>query len=530
MADISSTNNSNQKFSSSTCCTSLELSDQHDDQDSTNDSRLHFVEDFVDRRIDHDHDENDVAYEMALQKRTVLMKRRQQRYLVTAALLLVVSLLLGFLALFFRKKPTIIMPFSSSLWMETTLPSSGRLISSVSLSEDGLVAASADGIGLLVWQQRQRPGAGCEAHEDHTMAAQWVALSGDGQLLALATPVHNGTHLRVTSSTNILNNEEPIASYYYPNTYVITDLALDRNGTTLAVGYGRNGTTIAEYDMGGVDLYNRRYYDDETPDPDHQKQQFPTNFQSDNGGMRVQINADGTRAVHSTEHSPYDRSASLLYQDYLDMGNWYGIQELFRLGNTSACDNVTSDVGISSDGSIVVVALLCGQKKKEKQGGTTTKVYVYTYREVGGLYPENWTPLTDQPLTRSLAVDTHRRYSYHHNHKMVPFSIALSGDASTLVLATPDVLEVLQWNWNSSNSSSSSSSDNSSLAVVDAPYWQTLNQWKEDNGNGGVEYLPALSSDGSRLFLARNDVAGGTGSLRYLDLWAKRNDTDRGYC
>jgi hypothetical protein len=533
-----STNNNNQKFTSSTY-TSLELSEHDDHVDSKNDSGL-FAEDFVDQRIDHDPDEDadDVAYEMALQKRAVLMKRRQQRHLVTAALLLlVVSLLLGFFVttLFFRKKPTI-MQFSSSLWIETTLPSSGRRILSVSISEDGLVAAAADGNALLVWQQH--PGGGmCESLEAPTIAAQWVALSGDGQLIAMATPVHNGTHLRVTSTTNMPSwNEEPIASYYCPNKYVITDLALDRNGTTLAVGYGMDWTAVAEYDMGdgrawkwthsrpsGVDLYDRRY-DDETPDPDHYKeaqQQFDTEFQGDNFGTRVQINADGTRVMQSTEHSPYDRSASLLYKD-LDMDTWYGIEELFRFGNTSACDDVASDVGISSDGSIVVIALLCGQKKKKKQVATTTKLYVYTYRgEVGD--PDRWTPLTDQPLTRSLPVDTRR---YHHHHKMVPFSIALSGDASTLVLATPDVLEVLQWN---RNSSSSSSGDNRSLAVADVPYyWETLNEWK-DNSNG-VEYLPALSSDGSRLFLARNDVASGTGSLRYLDLWTKRNDTDRGFC
>jgi hypothetical protein len=76
-------------------------------------------------------------------------------------------------------------------------------------------------------------------------------------------------------------------------------------------------------------------------------------------------------------------------------------------------------------------------------------------------------------------VDTRR---YHHNHKMVPFSIALSGDASTLVLATPNVLEVLQWNSISSSSSSG-----------DAPYWQTLNRW-QDNSNG-----PATAVDCSWL-------------------------------
>jgi hypothetical protein len=66
----------------------------------------------------------------------------------------------------------------------------------------------------------------------------------------------------------------------------------------------------------------------------------------------------------------YDRSASLLYKD-LVMESWYGMLELFRLGNTSACDDTTTDVGISSDGSIVVIAILCGQNNLKKNGVTT---------------------------------------------------------------------------------------------------------------------------------------------------------------
>lgn len=338
-------------------------------------------------------------------------------------------------------------------------------LTSVSISQDGntILFADSSTIHLVVFDDtNQRKSNAFKAPNTHAV------LAGNGQSLAFASTATNGTVIQRRQTTSSWQQYGSLSDLHvYEKT--VTDLGMDLSGSVLAVGYGCNETSRAEYAIDGLEWSWDDYRLTGTYifQSDGSKSEFPAEYQGDDYGTRVAVSSDGSRIMQSTEHNIVRHYANSIDYSVPDHA-WYGNMDMLSLNNITECDGVESDVGVSGDGSIVVVCVRCW-----KSGHATA--YTHTFVESA---PYSWTSLV-APLFR------------HWGNATAPFSISLSADAKTLVLATRGSLEILKRDDNQG--------------------WQTFDSWQ---GSTVDLFLTDVSSDGSKILVGANDANGkGTVSL-----------------
>jgi hypothetical protein len=262
-----------------------------------------------------------------------------------------------------------------------------------------------------------------------------LALSGDGLTVAAATATQvmvvrakegswqNGYERLVDPHSEQLTDPDSQSV----SGYIITDLSLNEDGSTLVTALGSKETTQAIYGLG--EDRGSWVWDDyqqavsviyELKDNNlWEAVVFPSTFQSDNLGYKIAMDGAGTSVIQSTEHDNNNLyMANLLAKTEND---WYGEWDSFDLPDLE-CKQVSSQVDMASDGNTAVVAVQC---LPEQPG--PVRYHVMTYNMTSRAFEMD-------PVVRTGTVDSFGE----------SFSITLSGTALTMILAFEGSIELFE--------------------------------------------------------------------------------------
>ena len=217
----------------------------------------------------------------------------------------------------------------------------------------------------------------------------------------------------------------------------VSDVVINQDGTRFAVAYGTTTTSQAAYELGverrkwewdnytnaEVVVFERKAFHDSRHD--WETEWFPISYQTDNFGLTMAMNDDGSMLFQSTEHDNRQHFSNHVSKTKT-MASWYGNMDGFPLLSNDMCTDTVSDVAVSGDGTRLVVALQC-----LNDSGVT----LYLYRFV--MMPdETRTDNTFSVWNQSLEPEV-RKLETGSLHTM---SVTMSRDATVTVVAIQGLL------------------------------------------------------------------------------------------
>lgn len=354
-----------------------------------------------------------------------------------------------------------------------------------------------------------------------------VRLSGDGTTLLMAMSSGSSSpYFLKPYATIIKSKDQKWRSYdrFNPlqlveidvnstdpsSDFTAVDVAISENGTMCAVGYGASAVTGSTCCVGN-DCYTDKEFRnvgtnvlpcDAGSEVDWNGEgiyRFDNTYRSDNYGFSIDMSSDGSRIVQSSEYNARDEYHATNFVFYSSNdGSYYGTTDATRLVNDDVClqdSQFLSDVAISNDGNTVAVAVQCISKDQRK---LIYVVQTFVANRQTDVYSK-WMELLDCRMIRNGENDegASTRSSLpdaSDGNWAMTFSVALSGDAKTLVLAISGALEIFEFQ-----------------ADHGSPAWKSLDTIEPKSDDENVDgnlisalFLVALNQDGSRIAVATN--------------------------
>ena len=258
-----------------------------------------------------------------------------------------------------------------------------------------------------------------------------MALSGDGAYL-VASGERKTTMVWIQQGERV--DFSDIVGDANNTGLTVSDVVVNQDGTRFAVAYGSKTKSQATFDMGDerghwewdnytiaeAAVFDRKAFNDSPYD--WETEQFPMSYQTDNFGLTMAMNDDGSRIFQSTEHDNQQHFSNHVSKSK-SMDAWYGTVDGFMLLSNDMCTDTISDVAVSGDGTRLVVALQC-----LNDSGVT----LYLYRFVDETRTDDTFPVWNkslEPEVRKLETD-----SLH------PMLVTMSRDATVTVVAIEGLL------------------------------------------------------------------------------------------